>query len=243
MTTECTQKRFEFHPHFERKVEADFEGGTITSHGGAVLLRETDRRTGILRRFARCFTDHRNPERIEHGVDTLVSQRVIGLALGYEDLNDHDDLRRDPLLGLVAGTRDLEGRERRRERDRGKALAGKSTLNRLELSAEKVEADERYKKIRWDGEAMDRLLVELYIEAQESEPREVILDLDATDDPLHGEQEGRFFHGYYGHYCYLPLYIFADGYPLCARLRESNRDERGRRWKESSGSCGRRGRT
>jgi len=224
MSTECTQKQFGFHPHFQRKVEANFEGGRITSHGGVVLLREVERRTGLIRRLADCFVDQRDAGRIEHDVFSMVAQRVYGLALGYEDLNDHDDLCRDPLLALVSGKRDLEGESRRRESDRGKALAGKSTLNRLELTGEEVESGERYKKIAWDREQLDRLLVDVYTESQEGEPEEVILDLDATDDPLHGEQEGRFFHGYYGHYCYLPLYIFAGRHAVCSRLRRSNID-------------------
>jgi hypothetical protein len=205
-------------------VEANFEGGMITSQGGAVLLREVERRTGVIGRLAQCFVDGRDAGRIEHDVESMVAQRVYGLALGYEDLNDHDDLRRDPLLALVSGKRDVEGQDRRRESDRGNALAGKSTLNRLELSGERVESGERYKKITWDPEEMDRLLVDLYIESHGSEPEEVILDLDATDDPVHGQQEGRFFQGYYGHYCYLPLYIFAGRHALCARLRPSNID-------------------
>lgn len=224
MSTECTQKNFGFHPHFQRKVETNFDGGTITSNGGGVLLREVEFRTGMLQRLAECFEDGRNPELIEHRVEELVGQRVCGLTLGYEDLNDHDDLCRDPLLALLAGKKDVEGKHRRREADRGKALAGKSTLNRLELSGERVTEEERYKKIVFDSEKADRLLVKLYVEAQEEVPEEVVLDLDATDDPLHGNQEGRFFHGYYKRYCYLPLYIFAGRHALCARLRPSNID-------------------
>ena len=224
MSTECTQKSFGFHPHFQRKVEANFKGGMITSHGGAVLLREVERKIRVIRRLAECFADERDPDRIEHEVESMVAQRVYGLALGYEDLNDHDDLCRDPLLAMVAGKKDVEGQARRREQDRGKALAGKSTLNRMELSGERVEKGERYKKIAFDSEPADRLLVELYLEAQEEVPDDVILDLDATDDPVHGQQEGRFFQGYYGHYCYLPLYIFAGRHALCARLRPSNLD-------------------
>jgi hypothetical protein len=178
----------------------------------------------MLARLAECFEDRRRPEWIEHRVEELVAQRVYGLALGYEDLNDHDELCRDPLLALMAGKKDVQGKKRRREADRGKALAGKSTLNRLELSCERVGKAERYKKVSSNFEEMDRLLVDLYVEAQETVPEEVVLDLDATDDPVHGRQEGRFFHGYYGHYCYLPLYIFAGRHALCARLRPSNID-------------------
>jgi hypothetical protein len=187
-------------------------------------LREVEKRTGIIAQFAACFTDHRDPARIEHGVEELVGQRVYGLALGYEDLNDHEELRRDPLLAVLAEKPDPRGEKRARERDRGQALAGKSTLNRLELSAAEVSEEERYKKIGLDFEAVDRMLVEIFLQAHREAPQEIVLDLDCTDDPLHGEQEGRFFHGYYGHYCYLPLYIFCGESLLCARLRVSNID-------------------
>lgn len=224
MSTECTQKSFGFHPHFQRRVEANFKGGRISSNGGGVLLREVERKTGMLKRLAKCFEDRRRPGLIEHQVEQLVAQRVYGLALGYDDLNDHDDLCRDPVLALLAGKRDVEGQQRRRAEDRGKALAGKSTLNRLELSGPSVSEEERYKKIAFGPEGADRLLVDLYVEAQQSPPEEVVLDLDATDDPVHGQQQGRHFHGYYRHYCYLPLYIFAGRHALCARLRPSNID-------------------
>ena len=223
MDTECTQRSFEFHRVGRRQITARFDGGDITSDGGALLLSETERRVGILERFARCFTDYRDPRRIEHTVEELVKQRVFGLALGYEDLNDHDDLRRDPLLAAAIGKRDLKGQERRR-RDRGFGLAGRHTLNRLELTTEGASATNRYKKIELDFTAVDRLLVETFIAAHASPPDEVILDLDATDDPLHGQQEGRFFHGYYDGYCYLPLYIFAGDHLLCARLRPADID-------------------
>jgi len=162
-----------------------------------------------------------NSQRIEHRVGELVSQRVYGLALGYEDLNDHDELRRDPVLALLAGKSDVSGQRRRRERDRGQPLAGKSTLQRLERTTDGVD---RYQKVRCDSEAIDRLLVEVFVEAHSQEPSEVLLDIDATDTPLHGQQEGRFFHGYYRHYCYLPLYIFSGEHVLCARQRVSNQD-------------------
>jgi len=222
--TECSQSSFEFEAHFSRGVVARFDGGQITSDAGALLLRQTEQRTGILRQFAACFTDHRRAELVEHTASELIRQRVYALALGYEDLNDHDDLRRDPLLALLAGKADLEGARRRHERDRGKPGAGKSTLNRLELTPKEATARDRYKKIVMNEGAVDDLLVQLYIQAQERPPEKVVLDLDATDDPIHGEQEGRFFHGYYGHYCYLPLYIFAGEHLLCARLRPSNMD-------------------
>jgi hypothetical protein len=183
-----------------------------------------EKRTGIIRQFAACFQDHRQAERIEHGVEELVAQRVYGLALGYEDLNDHDQLRHDPLLGVLAGKADPSGQSRARRRDQGKALAGKSTLNRLELTAAEVKEKERYKKITLDFTAVDKLLADLFLQAHGEPPKQIILDLDSTDDPLHGNQEGRFFHGYYGHSCYLPLYIFCGEHLLCARLRTADGD-------------------
>jgi hypothetical protein len=224
MTTECSGKLFEFHPLGAREVRGGFDGGAITSDGGGLLLREVEKRTGIVERFAACFTDHREAERVEHRVRELVAQRVYGLALGYEDLNDHDELRRDPLLAVLVEKEDPRGENRARERDRGKALAGKSTLNRLELTKANVEEKERYKKIVMDQAAVDRLLVEVFLKSHAEAPQEIVLDLDATDDPLYGHQEGRFFHGYYGDYCYLPLYIFCGHALLGARLRPSNID-------------------
>jgi hypothetical protein len=205
-------------------VRGGFNGGTISSDGGGLLLREVEQRTKVIEQFAECFDDHRQPERIEHTVRELVAQRVYALALGYEDLNDHDQLREDPLWAVLAGKEDPTGKSRVRARDEGKALAGKSTLNRLELTAEVIPEKERYKKIVMHPEAADRMLVNVFLQAHEKAPTEIVLDLDATDDPLHGEQEGRFFHGYYGHYCYLPLYIFCGEFLLCARLRPSNID-------------------
>ena len=198
--TECSQSSFSFGKHFRRQVSAQFDGGVISSDGGALLLREVDRRINLLPRLAACFEDRCDPRRIEHQVGELVSQRVYALALGYEDLNDHDELRRDPLLAL---------------------LAGKSTLQRLEGTTDGLD---RYQKIRCDSEAIDRLLVDVFVEAQRQEPAEIIVDIDATDTALHGQQEGRFFHGYYGHYCYLPLYIFSGQHLLGARQRVSNQD-------------------
>ncbi len=223
MPTECIQEAFRFHSQSGRDLVARFDGGTITSDGGGILLGEVERRTGILRQFAGCFTDHRDPEAIEHTVYDLVAQRVYGLALGYEDLNDHDELRADPLLAALVGKTDPTGSQRLRARDVGKALAGKSTLNRLELTTAGAGPGSRYKKIVLNNEAVDRVLVEVFLQAQ-TQPRQVILDLDATDDPLHGKQEGRFFHGHYGCYCYLPLYIFCGEHLLCARLRPSDID-------------------
>lgn len=224
MQTHCNQESFEFHPLAKREVRGQFDGGTITSDAGGLLLREVEKRTGIIERFAACFHDHRDAERIEHTVKELVAQRVYALALGYEDLNDHDQLRQDPLLAVLAEKPDPSGESRVRERDQGRALAGKSTLNRLELTGEVVSGEERYKKIVMDQEAVDRMLGEVFLQAHREPPEKIVLDLDATDDPVHGNQEGRFFHGYYGHYCYLPRYIFCGDFLLGARLRPSNID-------------------
>lgn len=196
----------------------------LTSDGGVVALGEVERRCRILSRFAGCFEDHRDPERIEHDVQSLVSQRVLALALGYEDLNDHDELRLDALLAAVVGTADPLGRERRRARDRGKPLSGKSTLHRFEWGAVSDVATDRYKRIAVDEEAVQRFFVEVFLDTFDAPPERLILDLDATDDPVHGGQEGRFFHGYYGHYCYLPLYVFCGDFPLWAELRPSDID-------------------
>jgi hypothetical protein len=211
--TECNQSQFEFEAHFSRRVVAEFSGAQMTTDGGALLLRAVDRRLGLLPRVARCFTDGRDPQRIEHPLRELLAQRIYALALGYEDLNDHEELRRDPLLALLAGKREL-----------GEPLAGKSTLNRLELTPVGAPHSERYHKINYSAEVFDALLVDLFLEAYAQPPRQIVLDLDVTDTPLHGEQEARFFHGYYGHYCYLPLYIFAGQHLLCARLRPANQD-------------------
>ena len=223
MYTHCTPEQLHFHAHGRREVIARFDGGRITSDAGGMLLRETDIRLGLMERLARCFRDCRKPGSVEHPVRSLVAQRVYALALGYEDLNDHEELRRDSLLALLVGKRDLTGAGRVRLRDHGSPLAASSTLNRLELGGAEPARD-RYKRIAADFEAMDRLLVDVFLESYTEPPGEVWLDLDATDDPLHGRQEGGFFHGYYGHYCYLPLYVFCGAHLLCARLRRSNID-------------------
>ena len=207
-----------------RRIVGRFDGGTLSSDAGALLLRDVESRTGLLAKAAGCFTDYRRRDLIEHTVETLIAQRVMGLALGYEDLNDHDELRHDALLAAVVGKSDPSGQNRLRERDRGKALAGKNTLNRLELTPAHAGRDARYKKVVYDAEGLDRLFVEHFIGSYDEAPGEVVLDVDATDDPLHGHQEGRFFHGYYRHYCYLPLYIFCGEHLLCARLRPANID-------------------
>ena len=224
MKTECSQRQLEFQGIGGRKVVGEFAGGTITSDAGALLLREADRTHSLLKRFAECFADHRNPKLIEHPVEQLVAQRVIGLCLSYEDLNDHEFLRKDPLLAAVCGQGDVEGRRRRRRRDRGAALAGKSTLNRLELAASDGGAPHRYRKIVVHPYSIDELLIDVFLEQYRQAPEEIVLDVDATDDPLHGNQEGRFFNGYYDRWCYLPLYIFCGQHLLHARLRRSDCD-------------------
>jgi hypothetical protein len=197
-----------------RDLVADFGGGAITSDAGALLLGATDKAINLVDRFAACFTDGRMAGRVVHDVRTLVGQRVFGIALGYEDLNDHDDLRRDPVLGPVLGR--LEAR-----RSRCAPLAGKSTLNRLEHAP----ADgDRYRKIAHDPDAIEHLFVDLFLDSHAKPPARITLDLDATDDPIHGRQEGRFFHGYYDSYCYLPLYVFCGEHLLAAKLRRSNID-------------------
>src|SRR5262245_53663742 len=224
MPTQCNTATLPFQPLGPRDVVARFDGGTITSDGGALLLGEAERLTGTLRHFAACFTDHRDPDALEHTVLQLVSQRVYGLALGYEDLNDHDTLRRDPLLATLVGKADPTGQDRLRAQDKGKPLAGKSTLNRLELTPPEANADSRYQKIVAHPEALERLSVDLFLQAHPTPPAEVVLDLDATDDPLHGHREGRFFHGYYKGFCYLPLYIFCGEHLLVAKLRTADND-------------------
>ena len=208
--TQCNQQSFGFEGHFSREVTGQFDGGQQTSDAGALLLREVDRRLKLLRRFAACFIDGRDPKRIDHSVEEMVSQRAYGIALGHEDLNDHEQLRHDPVLAVLAGRSDMES-----------ALAGKSTLNRMEQAGAK---GDRYKKIHCDTEAVDGLLVDIFLESYRKAPKQIVLDLDATDFAIHGRQEGRFFHGFYDHYCYLPLYIFCEDHLLCARLRRSNID-------------------
>ena len=224
MDTDCTGQRYLFQGSGRREVVASFDGGRISSDGGALLLREVDRQLGMLERFADCFDDHRAAEWVEHSVEDLLRQRVFGLALGYEDLNDHDELRRDALLATCVGKSDPTGESRSRERDRGSALAGKSTLNRLEWGLAERAAEDRYHRVAVDTGAVDRFFVDLFLDSYDEAPEQIILDFDATDDPLHGHQEGRFFHGYYDSYCYLPLYVFCGKHLLCARLRRSNID-------------------
>jgi Transposase DDE domain group 1 len=207
--TECSQSGFTFAAHFSRRVEASFEAGAMTSDAGGLLLRETDRRLDLLPRLAECFLDGRNPSLVRHQLGEMVAQRVYALALGYEDLNDHEQLRHDPVLQVLAGKSELNER-----------LAGKSTLNRLESGA----TPDRYKKIACRPEMIDELLVDIFLESFHAAPAEIVLDLDTTDLELHGGQQGRFFHGYYDEYCYLPLYIFVGEHLLCARLRQADID-------------------
>ena len=214
MPTQCSRDLFGFAPVEGRRVEAAFDGGAATSDAGALLLGAADRALGLVTRFASCFDDGRAQGQIEHTVKTMVAQRVFGIALGYEDLIDHDQLRHDPVVATLAG--------KLRARRKGCApLAGKSTLNRLEHAPGVAS---RYHRIAHDGTAIERLLVDLFLEAHRTAPREIVLDLDATDDPLHGRQEGRFFHGYYDCYCYLPLYVFCGSHLIAAQLRRSNID-------------------
>jgi Transposase DDE domain group 1 len=215
MQTECSAKEIDLGRAGGRRVVADFDGGMVSSDAGALLLGETDKAIGLVERFSACFRDSRNQIYVIHEIETLVAQRVFGLALGYEDLLDHDELRLDPALGVLLGKLD-------RAADEPTPLAGKSTLNRLEHAPEGKKT--RYHKIGHDGAAIEKLFVDLFLDAQGKQPREIVLDLDATDDPLHGDQEGRFFHGYYDCYCYLPLYVFCGRHLLAAKLRRSNID-------------------
>ena len=208
--TECNQDRFEFaSTSGTRQIVAEFSGGTITSDGGSLLLKETDTKMNLLTRFSQCFSDRRSPLLIEHTVEQMLRQRVYSLALGYEDVNDHDVLRLDPLLVALAGKAE-PGTD---------LLAGKSTLNRLELG---TGTPSRYKKITFWRDSVDELLVDIFLEAYPVEPAQIVLDIDTTDMALHGNQEDKFYHGYYKHYCYLPLYIFCGDHVLCARLRPSS---------------------
>jgi hypothetical protein len=208
--TDCIQSSFGFEACGKREIVARFDGGTISSDGGALLLRQTDQRLNLLPRLAECFLDGRNPDLVKHSIQEMLAQRINGLALGYEDINDHEQLRTDPVFGMLAGREELD-----------QPLAGKSTLNRMELGAG---IPDRYKKITFWKEAVDELLVQVFLEAHAQAPEQIILDVDTTDLPLHGKQEARFFHGYYDCYCYLPLYIFCGEQVLCVRLREANHD-------------------
>ena len=214
MPTECTPRLFAFEEVEGKAVVAGFDGGEITSNAGALLLGQVDRGVSVVKRFAACFTDRRDPRFVEHQVETLVGQRIFALALGYEDLNDHDELRKDPTLAVLAGKLKAVWRSD------CEALAGKSTLNRLEHTPQRHAT--KYHKIDCDGAKVDALLVDVFLEAHRRPPREITLDIDNTDIPLYGMQEGRFFHGYYDEYCYLPLYVFCGRHLLLARQRRAN---------------------
>jgi hypothetical protein len=208
--TECNQSSFGFAGRGKREIIARFDGGTISTDGGAFLLRQTDQHLNLLPRLAECFLDSRKQNMVEHSIQEMLSQRIYGLALGYEDINDHEQLRKDPVFGILAGREELD-----------EPLAGKSTLNRMELG---TGVKNRYKKITFWKDGVDELLVKTFLESYQEIPAEIVLDMDTTDLPLHGKQEGRFFHGYYDNYCYLPLYVFCGEHILCARLREANHD-------------------
>ena len=224
MRTHCNANQLSFQGFHGRDVYASFDGGHITSDAGGLLLREVEHGQQFIERFSQCFTDLRNPRFTEHSVTELLSQRVYGLCFGNEDLNDHDQLRGDPLLALLCGKRDLEGRDRKNERDRGKPLAGKSTLNRLETAGSLFDKRSRYKKIVAHTRQLEEFFARTFLRTTKRAPRLLILDFDATDDPLHGKQEGRFFHGYYDCYCYLPLYVFCGDQLLWSQLRKSDID-------------------
>ena len=241
MRTDCSSDQLEFQGVAGRRVVAEFNGGRQTSDAGLLLLREVAERTGLLRRFAGCFRDLRRADRIEHRVEELLAQRVLAQVQGYEDLNDHDTLRDDPLLALAAGKADLTGATRARERDRGHALAGKSTLNRLELTPVDATAASRYQKIVYDGSAVAQVFIDHFVDAHSTPPPRIVLDLDATDDPLHGQQEGRFFHGYYRQYCYWPSTSSAASSCCgrsCAGATSTLRPAASRRCRRSWGGSG-----
>jgi Transposase DDE domain group 1 len=218
MQTECNAGVMQFEESHGRSVEGRFDAVQTSSDGGILLLREVANGMKLFERVAGCFTDHRNPKYVTHALSSLISQRVLGIACGYEDLVDHEALRHDVLFSLCAGKRNVVKTEH------NQALAGKSTLNRLELTPKNANATARYKKISYDEQTFEGLFVALFLDAHAEAPKRIVLDLDATDDPLHGSQEGRFFHGYYGGYCYLPLYIFCGDHLLVAKLREADQD-------------------
>ena len=222
MQTDCSVSQLAFQVFNGRTVNASFDGGHITSDAGGLLLREIEEGQAFIHRFSQCFKDLRDARFVEHSVYQLVSQRTYGLCFGNEDLNDHDQLRADPLLALLCGKKDLEGTARRNARDRGKALAGKSTLNRLETAGDANRP--RYKKIIAETAALEEYFVQSFLRTTKKAPELLILDFDATDDPLHGKQEGRFFHGYYDCYCYLPLYVFCGDQLLWSQLRKADID-------------------
>lgn len=201
MKTKCKPNQLDIEDMGRRHVAASFDGNHVASDGGLLLLHELKQRTGFFAAFAACFLDHRNPARIEHTVEQMLSQRVLGIACGYEDLNDHETLRKDPLFAAVVGKADIEGKKRRSSKDAGLALASPSTLNRLELTPATADADARYCKIVYDDAAINDFFIQRFLDAHRAQPESIVLDLDATDDPLHGKQEYGLFHGYYKHHC------------------------------------------
>lgn len=224
MQTECTSERVLFQDLGRREVVADFDGGAITSDAGGLLLRSLNHHRRFIDRFAECFTDYRDPGRTDHSLLDLLKQRIIAIALGYEDLNDHDRLRYDPLLAVLVDKNEPTGKDRRCVKDRQTPLAGKSTLNRLELTPADADQNSRYKKIVYHQDKIEHYFVDMFLASYKKAPEKIVLDLDNTDDIIHGNQEGRFFHGYYDHYCYLPLYIFCGDHLLASVLRTADQD-------------------
>jgi len=224
MQTQCTTQKLCFKGLADRRVEAQFTAERITTDTGGLLIREVAEKMELFEKAAGCFTDYRDPDQREHEVNQLLAQRVMGLVQGYEDLNDHDELRGDPTWATLAGKEDPTGENRTQEADEGKPLASKATLGRLEHSPETVGETDRYHRITAESDRIANLFVDLFVEDLEEPDEPIILDIDATHDPLHGKQEGAFFHGYYDCYCYLPLYIFCEEELLCAKLRQSNID-------------------
>jgi len=217
-------KKLQWEDLGRRRVEADFSAGRVSSDGGGLLLREVDRCLQLTQRLSECFEDHRNAKATEHSVRELVAQRVYAVALGYEDLNDHQQLSRDPLFAAIVGKADVEGRRRTRNADLGQPLASPSTLGRLERTKETANKSSRYEKIVGDFEAIGRLFVDVFIESFDAAQDEVVVDLDPSDVPLHGNQEQYYYHGYYRHHCYLPLYAYSGAHPLAVVLQPSSQD-------------------
>ena len=224
MNTVCKNEKVIFGRKGRREIVGQFNGGTISSDGGSVLLQEAEDRVGVIRALTACFEDHRDPRRVEHTVEQMLRQRIFGLCSGYEDLNDHDILCGDPLFGLICGKEDPSGNDRKRERDKGKPLCGKSTLNRMELSVPGKAENDRYQRIAADTEKINDVFVEVFLKLSGEAPEQIILDMDPTDVALHGNQEGRHFHGYYDNYCYLPRYIFCGNHPVSVSFHTADRD-------------------
>ena len=223
MQTQCTTQKCSFKGLGERREEAQFTADRITTDPGGLLIREVAKKMNLFGKAADCFTDYRDPDRREHEVNQLLAQRAVGLVEGYEDLNDHDELREDPTWAVLAGKEeDPAGEDRTHKADQGKPLASKATLGRLEHAPETEKGTDRYHQITAEADEIADLFVDLFVEDLSRPEEPIVLDLDATDDPLHGplhgDQEGKFFHGYYDCYCYLPLYIFCGDELLCPKL-------------------------